>query len=67
MRILFISQYFIPEIGAASERITSLTFNLSKLGHKVTVITGFPNYPIGEYIRVIGENSFRWNIRMALK
>jgi len=47
MRILFISQYFIPEIGAASERITGLTFNLSKLGHKVTVITGFPNYPIG--------------------
>ena len=48
MRILFISQYFTPEIGAASERITGLTFNLSKLGHKVTVITGFPNYPIGK-------------------
>lgn len=48
MRILFITQYFAPEIGAASERISGLTYNLSKIGHKVTVITGFPNYPSGE-------------------
>lgn len=48
MRIIFISQYFAPEIGAASERISGLACNLSKLGHKVTVITGFPNYPLGE-------------------
>ncbi|NUO08080.1 MAG: glycosyltransferase family 4 protein [Candidatus Brocadia sp.] len=48
MRILFISQYFTPEIGAASERMSGLTFNLRRLGHKVTVITGFPNYPFGK-------------------
>ena len=47
MHILFITQYFSPEIGAASERLTGLAFNLSKLGYKVTVITGFPNYPFG--------------------
>lgn len=47
MYILFITQYFSPEIGAASERLTGLAFNLSKLGYKVTVITGFPSYPFG--------------------
>ena len=48
MHILYISQYYAPEIGAASERITGLAFHLNKLGHKVTVITGFPNYPFGK-------------------
>ena len=48
MHILFVTQYFSPEIGAASERLTGLAFNLSKLGYKVTVITGFPNYPFGK-------------------
>src|SRR3990172_1754346 len=48
MHILYISQYYAPEIGPASERITGLAFHLNKLGHKVTVITGFPNYPFGK-------------------
>lgn len=47
MHILFITQYFSPEIGAASERLTGLAFNLRRVGYKVTVITGFPNYPFG--------------------
>jgi glycosyltransferase involved in cell wall biosynthesis len=46
MHILFISQYFFPEIGAASERISGFSSNLCMFGHKVTVITGFPNYPL---------------------
>lgn len=48
MHILYISQYFFPEIGAASERITGQANYLSKLGYKVIVITGFPNYPFGK-------------------
>lgn len=48
MHILFISQYFFPEIGAASERISGFSSNLNKFGHKVTVITGFPNYPLNK-------------------
>ncbi len=46
MHILIISQYFHPEIGAASERLTGFAGNLSKAGHAITVITGFPNYPM---------------------
>lgn len=48
MHILFISQYFRPELGAASERISGHAVNLAKFGHEVTVITGFPNYPGGK-------------------
>jgi glycosyltransferase involved in cell wall biosynthesis len=48
MHILFISQYFRPELGAASERISRHAFNLAKFGHEVTVITGYPNYPGGK-------------------
>ena len=47
MRLLLISQYYSPEIGAGPARITGLSENLAKLGHSVTVITGLPNYPVG--------------------
>ncbi|MCB0368535.1 MAG: glycosyltransferase family 4 protein, partial [Bdellovibrionales bacterium] len=43
MRILIISQYFYPE----SFRINDLAFGLLARGHKVTVLTGLPNYPSG--------------------
>ena len=47
MRVLFISQYYSPEVGGGPTRVTGLAENLVKLGHAVTVITGFPNYPSG--------------------
>ena len=34
-------------MGAAASRISGLALNLKKLGHNVTVLTGFPNYPSG--------------------
>lgn len=43
--ILIISQYFYPE----NFRINDLVIELKKRGHKVTVLTGLPNYPKGEY------------------
>ncbi len=47
MRIRFITLYFSPEVGAAQRRISELTRRLAELGHEVTVLTGFPNYPSG--------------------
>jgi len=43
MRILIVSQYFWPE----NFRINDLCSELSHRGHKVTVLTGKPNYPDG--------------------
>ena len=48
MKILFITQFYPPEMGAAATRIAGLARNLKSFGHEVTVLTGFPNYPSGE-------------------
>lgn len=47
MHILYISQHFPPETGAAQGRAYEMARHLVRLGNKVTVITGFPNYPEG--------------------
>jgi glycosyltransferase involved in cell wall biosynthesis len=43
MRVLIFTQYFWPE----NFRINDLVQELSNRGHKITVITGLPNYPSG--------------------
>lgn len=47
MRILFISQYFPPEMGAPSARTHELCRSWVERGESVAVITGFPNHPTG--------------------
>jgi len=47
MRILFLSQYFPPEIEPSATKIYDISRKLIQKGHQVTVITGFPNYPNG--------------------
>ena len=47
LHVLFISQHFPPEIGAAATRISELAFALRRKGHRVSVVTEFPNYPEG--------------------
>ena len=46
-RILFVTQYFPPEIGAAQTRLFELSQELSNLGWDVEVLTALPNYPTG--------------------
>src|SRR5580700_6294882 len=47
MRILYLSQYFPPEMGAPAARVYELSREWVKLGHEVQVLTGFPNHPTG--------------------
>src|SRR2546426_299457 len=47
MRILYVSQYFPPEMGAPSARVYELSREWVREGHEVTVLTGFPNHPVG--------------------
>ncbi len=47
MKILYISQYFHPEIGATTNRALANVRYLTKQGHDVTVLTEMPNHPKG--------------------
>jgi colanic acid biosynthesis glycosyl transferase WcaI len=47
MKILYLSQYFPPEMGAPAARVSELSRHWAKAGHDVTVLTGFPHYPSG--------------------
>jgi colanic acid biosynthesis glycosyl transferase WcaI len=47
MKILYISQYFPPEMGAPAARAVELSRHWVAAGHDVTVLTGFPNHPTG--------------------
>ncbi len=47
MKILYVSQYFPPEMGAPSARVSELSCHWALAGHAVTVLTGFPNHPTG--------------------
>lgn len=48
MHILYVSQYFPPEIGAPAARVSELARHWVQAGHRVTVLTAFPNHPTGE-------------------
>jgi glycosyltransferase involved in cell wall biosynthesis len=48
MNIAYYSHYFAPEIGAPSARIYDLARQWLSFGHRVEVVTCFPNHPVGK-------------------
>ena len=47
MHIMFLAQCYAPEDVSAAVLITELATDLAKWGHRVTMVTGAPNYPQG--------------------
>ena len=47
VKILYVSQYFPPEMGAPAARAAELAQHWAQSGHEVSVLTGFPNHPTG--------------------
>lgn len=47
MKILYVSQYYPPEMGAPSARASELAKHWVSMGHQPTILTGFPNHPTG--------------------
>jgi len=66
MNILYISQYFPPEMGAAAARVYEMSKYWVRMGHKVSVLTSFPNYPDGvispDYKRQMKKLIIRENV-----
>lgn len=48
MKILILTPYYPPEMGAPPTRLYEIAVRLQKMGHGVTVITAFPNRPLGK-------------------
>lgn len=48
MKILIVSFYYAPELGAAPSRITNMARGLAASGDEVEVLTCLPNYPKGK-------------------
>lgn len=49
-KILFVCQYFYPEVFRGND----VAFHLAKEGYKVHVVTGIPNYPGGKFFEGYG-------------
>jgi hypothetical protein len=47
MRILYLTQYFPPEVGATQTRAYEMARYLVLAGHQVTVLAEVPNHPSG--------------------
>ena len=47
MHVLVVSQFYHPEMGAPAARFGDLGQQLVQAGHRVTVLTSFPNFPQG--------------------
>lgn len=47
MRVLVVTHYFPPEIGAPQARLSELARLWAEAGDDVTVLTGMPNHPTG--------------------
>ena len=47
MKILYVSQYYPPEMGAPAARVSELARDWVRRGHEVTVLTAFAHHPHG--------------------
>jgi len=45
LKLLILTQYFPPEVGAPQNRLFELAIRLQKAGVNITVLTAMPNYP----------------------
>jgi glycosyltransferase involved in cell wall biosynthesis len=63
VRILYVSHYFPPEMGAPAGRVAGLSRAWAAAGHDVHVLTGFPHHPTGrihpEYRRAFRRGFLR--------
>ncbi|MDQ2921294.1 MAG: glycosyltransferase family 4 protein [Acidobacteriota bacterium] len=48
MKLIILSQYYPPEVGAPQARLSELAAAFVRRGHQVTVLTAMPSYPVGK-------------------
>jgi glycosyltransferase involved in cell wall biosynthesis len=60
MRILFLTQYYPPEVGAPQNRLSELAIRFSREGNHVEVLTALPNYP---FLKVFDGYKGKWYVK----
>ncbi|MBN1199454.1 MAG: glycosyltransferase family 4 protein [Bacteroidales bacterium] len=64
MKILFLTQYYPPEVGAPQNRLSELAVRFHRAGHHVQVLTAMPNYPS---MKVFPGYRGKWHVREAME
>lgn len=48
MKIVLLTEYYKPEMGASQNRLYEMVMGLKEAGNDISVVTGMPNYPTGK-------------------
>ena len=67
MKLLILTQYFPPEVGAPQNRLFELAVRLQKLGIDITVLTAMPNYPQMEIYKSYAGKKYCYEEMEGLK
>lgn len=67
MKLLILTQYFPPEVGAPQNRLFELAIRLHKAGIDITVLTAMPNYPQMEIYEAYRNKSYVYEEMEGLK
>jgi glycosyltransferase involved in cell wall biosynthesis len=59
LRVLLVSQYYAPEVGATQNRMNAFVEAIRDAGHEVTVICEQPNHPSGIFREGYGGSPLR--------
>ncbi len=67
MKLLILTQYFPPEVGAPQNRLFELAVRLHHLGIEITVLTAMPNYPQMEVYEGYRDKKYLYEENAGLK
>ncbi len=67
MKLLILTQYFPPEVGAPQNRLFELAIRLVKQNVEVTILTAMPNYPQMEIYEAYKTKSYCYEELQGLK
>lgn len=67
MKLLIVTQYFPPEVGAPQNRLFELAIRLVNEGVEVSVLTAMPNYPIGEVFEAYRGKDYVFEIMQGIE
>ena len=67
MKILILTQYYPPEVGAPQVRLQAMVRELVALGHQVEVVTAIPNHPLGRYFPGYKSRMYSLEISQGIK